>query len=120
MADPASTDVRVLLVDDQPQFRRAAAMLIHATDGVTLAGEAGSGEEAVALASDLRPDLVLMDVRLPGINGPDATRRILSENPEIRVILVSTYEAADLPDLDTCGAVGFLRKQDLDARALLA
>ena len=120
MADPVSTDVRVLLVDDQPQIRRAAAMLIQATDGVTLAGEAGSGEEAVALASDLRPDLVLMDVRLPGINGPDATRRILAENPQTRVILVSTYEAADLPDLDTCGAVGFLRKQDLDARALLA
>ena len=120
MAGPVSRDVRVLLVDDQPQFRRAAAMLIRATDGVTLAGEAGSGEEAVVLAGDLQPDLVLMDVRLPGISGPDATRQILAENPETRVILVSTYEAADLPDLDRCGAVGFLRKQDLDARALLA
>jgi DNA-binding NarL/FixJ family response regulator len=120
MAGPVRPDVRVLLVDDQPQFRRAAAMLIRATDGLALAGEAASGEDAVALARDLRPDLVLMDVRLPGINGPDATRQILAENPGIRVILVSTYEASDLPDLDSCGAIGFLRKQDLDAHALLS
>ncbi len=120
MAGVTNPDVRVLLVDDQPQFRRAAAMLIRATEGLALAGEAASGEDAVVLARELRPDLVLMDVRLPGINGPDATRRILAENPGTRVILVSTYEAADLPDLDTCGAIGFLRKQDLDARALLA
>jgi DNA-binding NarL/FixJ family response regulator len=112
--------VRVLLVDDQPQFRQAAAMLIRATTGLMLVGEAGSGEDAVTIAGILRPDVVLMDVRLPGINGPDATRQILAENPNTKVILVSTYEAADLPDLDTCGAIGFLRKQDFDAQALLA
>ena len=120
MAGQVVPDVRVLLVDDQPQFRRAAAMLIRGTAGLSLAGEAASGEDAVALARDLLPDLVLMDVRLPGINGPDATRQILAENPATKVILVSTYEAADLPDLDTCGAVGFFRKQDLDATVLLA
>ena len=109
-------DIRVLLVDDQPQFRRAAAMLILATDGLTLAGEADSGENAIGLARDLKPDLILMDVRLPGINGPDATRQILTEQPGIKVILVSTYERADLPDLDTCGASRFLQKQDLDAQ----
>lgn len=80
--------------------------------------EAGSGEEAVAIAGVLRPDVVLMDGRLPGINGPDA-RQILSDNPRTKVILVSTHEAADLPDLDSCGAMGFLRKQDFDAQALL-
>src|ERR1700712_404514 len=112
-------DIRVLLVDDQPQFRRAAAMLIQATDGLALAGEAGSGEEAIRLARDLKPDLVLMDVRLPGINGPDATRQILADQPDTNVILMSTYEQADLPDLDTCGATRFLRKQDLDAQTLL-
>jgi DNA-binding NarL/FixJ family response regulator len=111
--------IRVLLVDDQPQFRRAAAMLIQATDGLALAGEAGSGEEAIRLARDLKPNLVLMDVRLPGINGPDATRQILADQPDTNVILMSTYERADLPDLDTCGATRFLRKQDLDAQTLL-
>jgi DNA-binding NarL/FixJ family response regulator len=116
---PTKPDIRVLLVDDQPQFRRAAAMLIQTTDGLALAGEAGSGEEAISLARDLKPDLVLMDVRLPGINGPDATRQILADQPDTKVILVSTYERADLPDLDTCGATAFLRKQDLDAQTLL-
>jgi DNA-binding NarL/FixJ family response regulator len=115
-----STGVRVLIVDDQPQFRRAAALLIHATDGLMLAGEAETGEEAVTMAKDLTPDLVLMDVRLPGIDGPEATRRILAESPGIRVILLSTYEAADLPDLEHCGATRFVRKQDLDADDLLA
>ena len=116
---PANPNIRVLLVDDQPQFRRAAAMLVQATHGLMLAGEAGSGEEAICLARDLKPDLVLMDVRLPGINGPDATKQILAERPGTKVILMSTYERADLPDLDTCGATRFLRKQDLDAQTLL-
>lgn len=119
MSAVSTADVRVLLVDDQPQFRRAAALLIHATDGLILAGEAESGEEAVTLARALVPDLVLMDVRLPGIDGPEATRQILAESPGIRVILLSTYEAGDLPDLEHCGADRFLRKQDLDAKALL-
>jgi len=119
-ANGTGVGVRVLLVDDQPQFRRAAALLIRATDGLSLAGEAASGEEAVALARSLTPDLVLMDVRLPGITGPQATRQILAERPDTRVILVSTYEAADLPDIDHCGAERFLRKQDLDAQALLS
>ncbi len=120
MTDPSPTgSVRILLVDDQPQFRRAVATLIRATAGLTLAGEAGSGEEAVRLAATLAPDLVLMDVRLPGIDGPAATRLILADRPATRVILLSTYEAADLPDLEHCGAARFLRKEDLDVAALL-
>ncbi len=112
-------DITVLLVDDQPQFRRAAALLIRTTEGLVLVGEAESGEDAVVQAHALRPDLVLMDVRLPGLNGPEATRRILAERPSTRVILLSTYEASDLPDIDQCGAESFHRKQDLDVRALL-
>ncbi len=112
-------DITVLLVDDQPQFRRAAALLIRTTDGLVLVGEAESGEDAVVRARALRPDLVLMDVRLPGMSGPQATRRILAERPTTRVVLLSTYEAADLPDIDHCGAESFRRKQDLDVRELL-
>lgn len=115
----AVAGIRVLVVDDQPQFRRAAAFLIHATEGLLLVGEARSGEEAVSMARSVAPDLVLMDVRLPGIDGPEATRRILAESPGVKVILLSTYEAADLPDLGHCGAARFLRKQDLDSSALL-
>jgi len=110
---------RVLLVDDQPQFRRAAAALINATAGLVLVGEAGSGEQAVDLADELAPDLIVMDVRLPGIDGTEACRRILRARPGVRVVLVSTYERADLPGVDGCGAARFVRKQDFDVPALL-
>ncbi|WP_395729590.1 response regulator transcription factor, partial [Nakamurella sp.] len=73
--------IRVLLVDDQPQFRRAAAALIETTPGLELVGEAGSGEQAVDLADELAPDLIVMDVRLPGIDGTEACRRILRARP---------------------------------------
>ena len=117
----AAAELRVLVVDDQAAFRRAAALLVRAAAGLTLVGEAASGEEAMVLAQSLEPDLVLMDVRLPGITGPEATRRILAERPATRIILMSTYEPADLPaDLDKCGAERFLRKQDIDAATLLA
>lgn len=115
----APEGIRVMVVDDQPQFRRAAAFLIRATEGLLLVGEAGSGEEAVTMARSVTPDLVLMDVRLPGIDGPEATRQILAQSPGIKVILLSTYEAADLPELGNCGATRFLRKQDLDSSVLL-
>jgi DNA-binding NarL/FixJ family response regulator len=111
-------ETRILLVDDQPQFRRAAAALIGATAGLRLVGQAGSGEEAVELADRLRPDLIVMDVRLPGIDGTEACRRIRHRRPDIRVILVSTYERADLPGIDDCGATRFVRKQDFDVPSL--
>jgi DNA-binding NarL/FixJ family response regulator len=115
----AAGPVRILLVDDQPQFLRAAAALIGATPGLTVIGEAGSGEHAVELAGRLRPDLIVMDVRLPGIDGTEATRRILRTLPAIRVVLVSTYDRSDLPGIDDCGAALFVRKQDFDVPALI-
>ena len=117
MSGPAPT--RVLLVDDQPQFRRAAAALINATPGLELVGEAGSGERAVDLADELAPDLIVMDVRLPGIDGTEVSRRILRSRPDLRIVLVSTYSRADLPGIDGCGAARFVRKQDFDGPALL-
>ncbi len=111
----------VLLVDDQPIFRRATAALLRATGFAQLAGEATTGEEAVELAARIQPDLVLMDVRLPGIDGIEATRRILAAAPETRVLLVSTHEAHDLPSgLASCGAIGFVRKQDLSVDTMRA
>ena len=117
MSGPAPT--RVLLVDDQPQFRRAAAALINATPGLELVGEAGSGERAVDLADELAPDLIVMDVRLPGIDGTEVSRRILRSRPDLRIVLVSTHSRADLPGIDGCGAARFVRKQDFDGPALL-
>jgi DNA-binding NarL/FixJ family response regulator len=85
--------VRVLIVDDQEPFRLAARMVVDATDGFEVVGEAETGEASVEMARELRPDLVLMDVNLPGINGLDATRQILSDQADsVVVLLLSTYE----------------------------
>jgi DNA-binding NarL/FixJ family response regulator len=109
----------VLLVDDHRQFRVTIRSLLDHEASYVVVGEAGDGEEAVELARSLRPDLILMDVRLPGINGIEATRRILASAPTTAVVLLSTVRRAALPaDLLACGAVGFLQKEDVDHVAL--
>jgi DNA-binding NarL/FixJ family response regulator len=116
---PGPTRRSVLVVDDQPAFRTVVRSVLEAGAAYTVVGEAGDGEEAVALALALRPDLVLMDLRLPGEDGTEATRRILAAHPAQAVVLVSTVRRADLPaDLLDCGAVAFLQKEDLDPRTL--
>ena len=104
--------VRVLIVDDQEPFRLAARMVVDATDGFDVVGEAETGESSVEMARELAPDLVLMDVNLPGINGLDATRQILSEpsNPVV-VLLLSTYEEEEYaPRSAECGAAAYIPK----------
>ena len=103
--------VRVLIVDDQEPFRLAARMVVDATDGFDVAGEAESGEDSVDMAATIAPDLVLMDVNLPGIDGLEATRRILAgERPPI-VLLLSTYEEAEYaPKAAECGAAAYIPK----------
>src|SRR3979409_198163 len=88
----------LLIVDDQLPFRAVARTVIGLTAGFEVAGEAETGEEAVALAVARPPALVLMDINLPGINGIEATRRIRAAHPDVAVILLSTYSEADLPD----------------------
>jgi DNA-binding NarL/FixJ family response regulator len=105
--------VSVLIVDDQAPFRRAARAVVAATPGFEVVGEAQSGEEAIRLADALQPGLVLMDINLPGINGIEATRRITSAHPRAVVMLLSTYQAADLPaDATSCGAAAYVHKED--------
>jgi DNA-binding NarL/FixJ family response regulator len=114
-----SGPIRVLVVDDHPQFRRAAARLISTVDGFEIVGEADSGEEALTLIAPLRSELVLMDVRMPGMSGTEATRQIRATHPDTRVVLISVTKRANLPaDVDTCGAEHFLRKDELDAATL--
>ena len=108
--------VRVLIVDDQLPFREAANVVFGLLDQFEVVGEATSGEEALALVESLRPDLVLMDINLPGINGVDATRQITAAHPETVVILVSTYDVNALPrGASSCGALAYVHKEHLDA-----
>jgi DNA-binding NarL/FixJ family response regulator len=106
--------VRVLIVDDQVPFRMAARMVIKRTDGFELVGEAGTGEESVEQVASLAPDLVLMDINMPDINGIEATRRIMERNPGTTVFLCSTYQLADLPaDAATSGARAYVNKEEM-------
>jgi len=103
--------VRVLIVDDQEPFREASRLVVELTDGFDVVGEAETGESGVDMAHELRPDLVLMDVNLPGIDGTEATRRILADLPGTVVFLVSTYEPAEYePKAAECGASAYIPK----------
>lgn len=105
--------VRVLVVDDQAPFRNAAKTVVRVTAGFEVVGEAESGEQAVELAATLEPDLVLMDINLPGIDGIEAVRRIVAARPGTVAFLVSTHTVGDLPsDARTSGAAAFIHKED--------
>jgi two-component system invasion response regulator UvrY len=111
--DGTTKTVSVLIVDDQLPFRAVARTVIGMTAGFEVAAEAESGEDAVSIAEQQVPDLVLMDINLPGINGIEATRRIRASHPDIAVILLSTYSETDLPaDARDCGAIAYVHKED--------
>ncbi len=84
--------VRVLVVDDQAPFLRAMTAVVEETDRFEVVGQASSGEEALVAAAELRPDMVLMDVNLPGIDGLEATRRLRAGDSPPVVLLLSTYD----------------------------
>jgi DNA-binding NarL/FixJ family response regulator len=103
--------IRVLLADDQALLRHGFTMIINAQPDMEIVGEAADGAQAVAQAASLRPDVVLMDIRMPGMDGIEATRRIVAQHTEVRVLILTTF------DLDEyavnglrAGASGFLLK----------
>jgi DNA-binding NarL/FixJ family response regulator len=104
-------DIRVLIVDDQAPFRRAMASVVDETDGFVVVGQASSGEESLELGRELEPDLVLMDVNLPGIDGLEATRRLIAaERPPV-VLLLSTYDDDEGEQFTAeSGAIGYVTK----------
>jgi two-component system invasion response regulator UvrY len=112
-------EIDVMIVDDQEAFRAAARTVVAASRGFTVAAEAASGEQAVELSASVQPDIVLMDINLPGIDGIQATSRIVSASPHVRVLLMSTYRIEDLPaDARDSGAAAYVHKEDLSPRLL--
>ncbi|HST40642.1 MAG TPA: response regulator transcription factor [Conexibacter sp.] len=111
--------VTVVTVDDQEIFRRAARSLIEAAPGFVQIGEAASGAEALALVAELQPDLVLLDMRMPGVDGLETARRIaLAESPAIVVLISLADEPLQPTAMASAGAAAYLRKQDLSVTTL--
>ncbi|MEU8957167.1 response regulator transcription factor [Streptomyces sp. NPDC048518] len=104
----------VLIVDDQPMQRFGFRMLLESQDDMTVAGEAGNGAEAVRMTAELRPDVVLMDIRMPGLDGIEATRRIVASGARTRVLILTTFDLDEYAYAGLrAGASGFLIKDAL-------
>ena len=109
---------RVLVVDDHPSFRRCARAFLSA-EGFEVAGEAGDGASAVTLAAELEPDLVVLDVQLPDIDGFEVASRLLARDPQLAIVLVSSRAASEYgPLIERSGARGFLSKDELSAAGI--
>jgi DNA-binding NarL/FixJ family response regulator len=117
MMEPLS----VLIADDHPLFRHGIHALLDAALDVAVVGEATTGDEAVAMAAALQPDVILMDVQMPGVNGIEATRRIVRESPHIRILIVTMFEDdASVFAAMRAGARGYVLKDAEKAEMLRA
>jgi DNA-binding NarL/FixJ family response regulator len=84
--------LRVVLADDHPMFRHGVAALLSATPDLVVVGEAETGEEAVAIADQLEPDIIVMDIQMPGMRGIEATRRIVARHPQMAILMLTMFE----------------------------
>ncbi|WP_221029436.1 response regulator [Actomonas aquatica] len=121
MSSPSSASIRVLLVDDQALFREGLRILLEQHEQLTIVGEAADGEQAIDAARFHRPDIILMDLRMPRLNGVEATRRITAEMPDSRVIVLTTFEDdEEVYEALSAGAVGYLLKASPSERVIEA
>jgi len=103
--------IRILLADDHDVVRRGLTALLDGTEGFAVVGAAADGEEAVTLAGEHDPDVVLMDLSMPGVDGIEATRRLMAERPESRVVVLTSFSDRErILDALDAGAVGYLLK----------
>jgi two-component system, NarL family, invasion response regulator UvrY len=118
-APKSGTDVGVLTVDDQRVFREVAQDVIEATPGFRSIGEAGSGEEALAIVEDREPELVLVDVRMPGMDGIELTRLLKRSHPDLVVVLISIEQPPNLPaTASSSEAAALVCKRDFGPKML--
>ncbi len=111
MDESGSKPIRVLLVDDQRLMREGLRTLLELEQGLEVAGEAENGQAALQLVESLRPDVVLMDIRMPGMDGVEATRRLMLRWPEVKVIILTTFDDdAYIFEGLRAGALGYLLK----------
>lgn len=111
--------VGVLVVDDQLVFRQVAHEVIDATEEFELLGEASSGAAALAIVAQLDPDLVLLDVRMPGMDGIETASRLHADHPGSVIVLITVDEPPDMPGgVSSCGAAELVRKQDFGPAVL--
>lgn len=116
-----SEQVRVLIADDHPTFRRGLTMTFVSTSRFDIVGEAASGSEAVALAAELQPDVVVMDLKMPNVNGIEATREIVGASPHIRVLVLTMFEDDDsVFAAMRAGAIGYVLKDSDEGHILRA
>jgi DNA-binding NarL/FixJ family response regulator len=107
-------NISILLVDDHAMLRKGMALLLGGEADMDVAGEAGDGEQAIAQAQALQPDVVVMDINMPGVNGIEATRRIVSEFPDIKIIALSIHSGKRfVDDMLSAGAAGYLLKESV-------
>ena len=103
---------RLLLAEDQPLIRRALAGLFDNQDGIDLVAQASNGVEAVAMARAYRPDVALLDIKMPRLNGIEAAKQIVRESPQTRIVMLTTFDTDDLIfDAILAGAIGYLLKE---------
>lgn len=115
----AASPIRVVLVDDHAVVRRGLAQLLGGAGDIEVVGHAGDGAEAIEVVRDVRPHVVLMDLQMPGVDGVEATRRVLEEQPEVQVVVLTSYsDGARIVAALDAGAVGYLLK-DADPEDVL-
>jgi DNA-binding NarL/FixJ family response regulator len=113
--------IRILIADDHPRFREGMQVMLRREVDLEVVGEASTGDEAIGLAAALQPDVILMDLHMPGVNGVEATRRIMETSPHIRVLVITMYEDDDTVFAALrAGARGYLLKGADKAEVLRA
>jgi DNA-binding NarL/FixJ family response regulator len=113
--------LRILVVDDHAVVRRGVRALLESHEGWEVCGEATTGRDAVEQSRRLRPDVVVMDLSLPGLNGLDATRQILKDAPDTEVLVLTMHRSEELArDVLQAGARGYVLKSDADANLIMA